>query len=92
MGPSRMLLDEPVSLCAPGRALDEAVALAETIASHPQRCLRADRRSSNAQWSLDLDAALATELRGGLDVLSAPEFLDGGRRFTDGGEGRGASL
>lgn len=78
-------------LCEPGRALDEAVALAETIAAHPQRCLRADRRSSYRQWSLDEAAALSGELRGGLDVLSAPEFLDGVRRFTDGGEGRGGA-
>lgn len=77
--------------CEAGRALPEAIALAESIAAHPQRCLRADRRSSYRQWALDGAPALSEELRGGLDVLAAPDFIAGVRRFTDGGEGRGGA-
>ncbi|MEZ4437729.1 MAG: crotonase/enoyl-CoA hydratase family protein [Polyangiaceae bacterium] len=67
----------------PGEALAAARALAAQIAAFPQRCLREDRRSSYAQWGLSERDAIAGELEGGLSVLTAPEFLDGVRRFTD---------
>lgn len=68
--------------CAPGEALSSAKELARQIAAAPQRCLRNDRLSSYAQWSLPLDAALALELERGLDTLSADDFVAGVERFT----------
>ncbi len=67
-----------------GTALAAAVALAKQLAAFPQRCLRADRLSSYAQWSLDLPSALVAETRGGLDVVRSGETLAGAERFARG--------
>jgi enoyl-CoA hydratase len=56
-----------------GRALAEAVALAQAIARFPQRCLRSDRRSSYEQWSRSLEDALRLETRLGLEVIRSGE-------------------
>ncbi len=74
-------------LVAPGTALAEAVALARQLAAFPQRCLRSDRASSYAQWSLSLDDALLHETRLGLEVIRSGETLAGAQRFA-GGAGR----
>jgi enoyl-CoA hydratase len=74
-------------LCAPGRALEDAVELATALAAFPQLCLRSDRLSSYEQWGLPLDAALANEVQRGLGPIRSGETLDGARRFA-GGEGR----
>jgi enoyl-CoA hydratase len=71
----------------PGRALDEAVALAERIAAFPQRCVRSDRRSAYEQWDLAIDAALANETRLGREVIQSGETREGAARFA-GGAGR----
>jgi len=71
---------------APGRVLEEALALAAQLAAFPQTCLRQDRLSSYGQHGLDLDAALALEWKHGLVSLSA-DTLDGATRFA-GGAGR----
>jgi enoyl-CoA hydratase len=63
------------------------VTLAKELARFPQRCLRADRLSSYRQWSLDLDAALVAETRGGMEVLRSGETQEGAKRFA-GGAGR----
>jgi enoyl-CoA hydratase len=68
----------------PGRALDEAVALAERIAAFPQRCARSDRRSAYEQWDLAIDAALANETRLGREVIQSGETREGAARFADG--------
>jgi enoyl-CoA hydratase len=67
-----------------GEALAAAVVLAKEIAKFPQQCLRADRRSSYEQWSLDLDAALLAETRGGMDVITSGETFAGATRFAQG--------
>lgn len=74
-------------LAPPGRALDEAVQLAQQVASFPQGCMRADRLSSYRQWDLPLDAALRQETEGGLGVIRSGETVEGARRFAA-GEGR----
>ena len=71
-------------LVEPGRALEEAVALAQSLAGFPQRCLRSDRLSSLRQWSLDLDGALALETKLGLEVVRSGETLEGATRFAEG--------
>lgn len=80
----RMGLANRVS--APGKVLDEALALAAQLAAFPQTCLRQDRLASYGQHGLDLDAALALEWKHGLVSLSA-DTLDGASRFA-GGAGR----
>lgn len=74
-------------LTEPGRALEQAVDLANELAVFPQRCLRSDRLSAYEQWSLPLDEALRNETRRGLEVIRSGETQEGARRFA-GGEGR----
>ena len=71
-------------LVEPGSARAEAVALARQLAAFPQRCLRSDRLSSYAQWTLSLDDALAEETRLGLDVIRSGETAAGAQRFAAG--------
>lgn len=71
-------------LAEPGRALDEALELAGRLAAFPQLCLRADRRSSYEQWSLDLATALRNETRLGCGVIASGETVAGAARFAAG--------
>lgn len=71
-------------LAAPGGALDAAVELAREIAAFPQACMRADLASAKAQWSLDLDEALAREFRAGREIVEGPEIREGVGRFLAG--------
>lgn len=71
-------------LVEPGRALEEALALARQLAAFPQRCLRSDRLSSYEQWSYSLEDALRNETRLGSAVLRSGETREGARRFADG--------
>jgi enoyl-CoA hydratase len=63
------------------RAAAEALAL--EIASFPQACVRADRRSALRQWDLPFAEALRAEARGGLPVIHA-EALAGAAAFSAG--------
>lgn len=74
-------------ICAPGAALAEAVALGEQLASHPQLCMRNDRRSSYEQWEFGTVDALSNETRLGLEVIASGETRMGAARFA-GGAGR----
>jgi enoyl-CoA hydratase len=74
-----------------GQALDVALDLARQIAGFPQTCLRNDRRSALAQWSLDWEAATAFEIGVGLETLQSGEAAAGAARFG-GGEGRGGAF
>lgn len=69
-----------------GQSRAAAEDLAREIAAFPQACMRGDRRSSYAQWSLPLDQALLGEFRGGIAAV-AQEGLDGAARFVS-GQGR----
>jgi enoyl-CoA hydratase len=71
-------------LVEPGHAVAAAQQLAEEIAKFPQGALRADRQSVLTQWSLDHDAAMRAEYRGGIGVLSSGESQEGARRFAEG--------
>jgi enoyl-CoA hydratase len=77
-------------LVEPGTALDEATALAESIAAFPQLCLRSDRRSAIEQWGLG-ERALANEFALGTETLASREVVDGLARFA-GGAGRGGTF
>lgn len=78
-------------LVAPGRALEAALELAETIGRFPQLCMRSDRLSSYEQWSLGLDDALRQETRRGSEVIRSGETRAGAARFA-GGAGRHGSF
>ena len=70
-----------------GDALDAAIALARDIAAFPQICMRTDRASAHAQWSMPMAEALANEGREGARPL-LEEAAKGAARFRD-GAGRG---
>jgi enoyl-CoA hydratase len=71
-------------LVRPGRALEEATALAEEIASRPQGALRTDRLSSYEQWSRGLPEALLAEYDYGIQALRTGELRSGLERYASG--------
>jgi enoyl-CoA hydratase len=73
-----------------GEALRAAVELAKEIARFPQACMRADRASAYAGWSLGVDEALKAEARRGAPVI-AKESVAGAARFSA-GKGRGGDF
>ena len=77
-------------LVPPGRALDEATAMAHQLAALPQGCLRSDRASALEQWDLSFDEAMANETRHGLEVIASGETREGARRFAEGAGRHGA--
>jgi enoyl-CoA hydratase len=74
---------------APGKALAEALSLAEQLASFPQQGLREDRQSVYAQAGSHVTDALLVEWAHGSTALS--DAVDGASRFAD-GAGRGGSF
>jgi len=67
-----------------GQALAAAVGMAENLARFPQACLRGDRLSALAQWSLGEAEALLAETRRGLEVIRSGETADGATQFAKG--------
>ena len=78
-------------LAPEGGALEAALDLARQISAFPQLCLRNDRLSAIAQWSLDWDAAQANEVRLGMETLRSGQSRDGAARFAS-GVGRGGAF
>lgn len=68
-----------------GQARAAALALAEQLASFPQRTMRADRLSAYRQWDLPLPEALHQEWQGGKACMA--DGFAGAARFAA-GEGR----
>lgn len=73
-----------------GQARAAAHELALAIAKHPERCMRADRRSAYGSYDRDFEAAIAYEFAQGVEVLTT-ESLAGATRFTK-GAGRGGAF
>jgi len=73
-----------------GLALAVAQQLAADIARFPNTCMRVDRASAYAGWSLDMDAALKAEAQRGRLALRAGAEA-GARRFAE-GKGRGGDF
>jgi enoyl-CoA hydratase len=71
-----------------GQALAAAVELARQISAFPQLCMRNDRLSALAQWSLDWDEAHAFEVSVGMETLRTGSAVEGATRFAS-GQGRG---
>ncbi|HSV03695.1 MAG TPA: crotonase/enoyl-CoA hydratase family protein [Phenylobacterium sp.] len=78
-------------LAPKGGALQAALALADQLSAFPQLCLRNDRLSALAQWSLDWDAAQAHEYRLGIETLRSGSAREGAARFVA-GQGRGGAF
>ena len=78
-------------LAPKGGALDAALDLARQISAFPQLCLRNDRLSALAQWSLAWDEAQANEVRLGRETLRSGQSQEGAARFAA-GEGRGGAF
>jgi enoyl-CoA hydratase len=76
--------------CPAGQTLETALRLADQLGSFPQVCLRSDRQSLYEQAGLDLNAALANEVRHGLLPLRDGESLAGATRFAAGAGRHGA--
>jgi len=74
-----------------GAALDAALELARQISAFPQLCLRNDRLSALAQWSMDWDEATANEVRLGMATLRTGSAVEGAGRFVA-GQGRGGAF
>jgi enoyl-CoA hydratase len=74
-----------------GEALACALEIAEQISRFPQLCLRNDRLSALAQWSLSWDEAQAYEVKVGMETLRAGSAREGATRFAA-GEGRGGAF
>lgn len=72
-----------------GTALQAAVELAEELSRFPQGCLRADRDSALAQWSLSEPVALTSEWKSSATIRS--EGAAGAARFAA-GKGRGGDF
>ncbi|MGH2701084.1 MAG: crotonase/enoyl-CoA hydratase family protein [Actinomycetota bacterium] len=68
-------------LTEPGRALEEAIVVAQRIAEFPQSSLRADRRSAMSQWGKSTNEALAVEFTGGIGAVQDGESVAGAQRF-----------
>ena len=77
-------------LSEPGHALEDAVALARSIAAFPQLCTRSDRASALAQWGLTEDDALGYEAEVGLATIRSGETREGAARFAAGAGRHGA--
>jgi enoyl-CoA hydratase len=67
-----------------GKALEAALELAHEIASHPQLCMRNDRRSAIEQWGMTETEATQNELRLGIETIASGETATGATRFRDG--------
>ena len=69
-----------------GGALDVAMKLGRQIASFPQQCMLADRRSAHEQWGMSYADAIRNEGQIGAPIVAA-EGVAGAARFV-GGSGR----
>jgi enoyl-CoA hydratase len=68
----------------PGRAREEAEALAARIAKFPQKCVRSDRLAAITGMDLPFRRAMEREFKAGLDVIFSGETLEGAGRFVAG--------
>jgi enoyl-CoA hydratase/carnithine racemase len=71
-------------LSKPGKALDDALILAEQLCQFPQNCMRSDRLSAYTQWDQPLESALLQETQLGLSVIKSGETAAGAARFAAG--------
>lgn len=68
----------------PGKALEEAIAMANQIAEFPQLCLRSDREAVYRGFDLDFNKAMELEFLLGLEVIRSGETEKGATQFVSG--------
>lgn len=68
---------------APGKALDEAVTLAETIAANGPKAVRAALEVIRKSPDMPLEGALALELKKAVDLVASGEFIYGVSAFLE---------
>ena len=73
-------------------ALEGALQLAQQLVMLPQQCMRNDRLSAHAQWSLTEQEALDCEFRHGQNTLNSGETLNGATTFSQGSGRHGQRL
>jgi enoyl-CoA hydratase len=83
-GEEALLMGLANRLADPGKAREEAEALALQIASYPQTCMRSDRQALYRGFDLAMDEAMAVEFRLGMDVIATGELLTDVKKFTQG--------
>ena len=91
-GPEALAMGLVNRLVPPGRTLEAAVELAQTIAAFPQTCLRNDRRSVLWQWTLPEPDALVLEARFGRDTIDSGETQRGALQFAAGAGRHGVEV
>lgn len=74
----------------PGRALDAALDLARSIASHPQTSMLGDRMSAVEQWGMSEADALMNEHSHAMQGLVSGDAIEGAARFGSGAGRHGA--
>ena len=75
-----------------GSALETTVAIARELAAFPQAAMRGDRLSAIEQWGVDLERAVANELRHGGAALASGETVAGASRFAAGAGRHGSRV
>jgi enoyl-CoA hydratase len=75
-----------------GSALEATVAIARDLAAFPQAAMRGDRLSAIEQWGMDLERAVANELRHGGAALASGETVAGASRFAAGAGRHGSRV
>jgi len=91
-GPEALAMGLVNRLVPPGRALEAAVELAQSMAAFPQTCLRNDRRSLLWQWALPEPDAMVLEARFGRATIASGETEQGALRFAAGAGRHGATV
>ncbi|KAF9168108.1 Enoyl-CoA hydratase [Mortierella sp. AD010] len=71
-------------------ALEQALALAASLANHPQTCMRNDRLSSH--FASPIREAMLKEFEMGLNTLNSGEFVEAIRKFFDRKDSSSAKL
>jgi enoyl-CoA hydratase/carnithine racemase len=70
-------------ICAPETLLDDATALARTLANGPTVAHAVTKRSLHAEWSMDIDSALVYEARAQAVCMQTEDFERAYRAFLE---------
>jgi len=68
----------------PGKALDRAIEVAETLSTYPQPAMRADRRAALASFTLGIEDGLRFEVEAHRESMSDPAMAKWLERFAAG--------
>jgi enoyl-CoA hydratase len=71
-------------IVAPGKAVERALEIAETVSTYPQTAMRNDRRAALAAFDLPIGEGLRFEVEAHSDSLADPAMRDWLARFAQG--------